>query len=183
MDDLKLRVFRTIKPVNFRGISEFFDISGLLKDPHLFSYVISEFCEYIKTLEPTVISALDARGFLFGAPVALKLGLSLVMIRKQGKLPGPCSSICFNKEYEAGDVFEIQSGAIRSSDRVVIIDDIFATGGSMGAAYALVRTFGVSEITGVCVMDLKLPGSRDIIKSNSMNIWSLLDVALWKKQA
>ena len=104
------------------------------------------------------------------------------MIRKKGKLPGLCSSISFDKEYEAGDVLEIQSDAVKNVDRVVIIDDVLATGGSMAAAYGLVRSFGVSEIAGICLMDLNLPGSREIINNKGMKIWSLLDVDSWNSK-
>jgi len=180
MEELQQKVFQTVKPVPFRGIDAFFDISPLLKDSILFKRVIQTLVEQTRKLQPTIICALDARGFLFGAPVALELELPLVMIRKHGKLPGTCTKVEFNKEYESGDVFEIQSDALGKSDRAVVIDDVLATGGSMRAAFEVIRSLGISEITGVCLMDLNLPGSREFLSLTNMSIWSLLDVTMWK---
>ena len=172
---------RAIKPIPFKGIPEFFDISGLLSDPILFQKVIDSLCIEVQSRNPTVICALDARGFLLGAPVALQLRVPLVMIRKQGKLPGTCVVTKFDKEYESGDAFEMQCGAVKPGDRVVVIDDVLATGGSMNGAFSLIRQFTPESIVGVCVMDLGLPGSQEYLAKHDLCIVSLLDVSKWKR--
>jgi adenine phosphoribosyltransferase len=177
--DLHSDVWNAVKPVPFKGISEFFDISGLLKNPKLFQRVINALTDLVSKSKPSKICALDARGFLFGAPIALRLGLPLVMIRKKGKLPGECLMTVFDKEYESGDVLEIQCGAIEPGEVVVVIDDVLATGGSMNGAFELVRRFSPQSVTGVCLMDLYLPNSRDFLTKHNIEVESLLDVRKW----
>lgn len=180
LEALNRGVSTLVKPVPFKGIKEFFDISGLLAAPEVFQVAIDCMVKRVKHGHPTVICALDARGFLLGAPISLALKIPLVLIRKQGKLPGQCVETTFNKEYESGDVFEIQRDAIQPGDRVVIIDDILATGGSMHGAFQLVKKLGAEYIGGACLMDLRLPGSREFLKTHGINVWSLLDVSTWK---
>ena len=179
---LQNQVFQVVKPIRFKGIEQFFDVSGLLKEPVLLEQVLDSLVDVIEERKPTVICALDARGFLFAPSIAVRLHIPLIMIRKAGKLPGECVRIAFDKEYESGDVFEIQKGSILESDRVVIIDDILATGGSMKAAFDLVRSMRPQFVEGVCLIDLNLPGSRDYMRANSINVYSLFDVSDWKRQ-
>jgi adenine phosphoribosyltransferase len=181
LGNLNRQVSRIVKPVPFKGIDAFFDISGLLSRPDLFQLAIDHMCKEIATRNPTVICALDARGFLLGAPISLQLRLPLLMVRKGGKLPGECISTSFNKEYESGDVFEMQAGSITPDDSVVVVDDVIATGGSMLGAYTLIRQMGVTNIMGACMMDLCLPGSREFLDSHGMTVWSLLDVTTWEQ--
>jgi len=77
--------------------------------------------------KPDIVVGLDARGFLFGPSLALRLGAGFVPVRKQGKLPGPCETASFEKEY-GQDFFQIQKGAIKQGQKVLIVDDIIATG-------------------------------------------------------
>lgn len=183
MEELSVEVGKVIKPVPFKGIPQFFDISGLLASPHVFEKVIDAMGSLVSDLKPDIICALDARGFLIGAPVSLRLGLPLVMVRKQGKLPGTCLITEFDKEYEKGDSFEIQCGAVKPGDKVVVVDDFLATGGSMKGAFSLIRQSSPASITGVCLMDLFLPGSREFLKANQLEILSLLDVRKWNTES
>jgi adenine phosphoribosyltransferase len=178
---LQEEVFQVVRPIPFKGIEEFFDVSGLLKDPYLLKNVLDHLVDFIKVRKPTILCALDSRGFLFAPTVAIALNIPLVMIRKAGKLPGECARVSFNKEYESGDVFEIQKGAISESDRVIIIDDILATGGSMKAAFDLINSMRPQSVEGVCLIDLNLPGSRDYMREHSINVYSLFDASDWKK--
>lgn len=180
--DLSSQVAAVVKPIPFKGIDEFFDISGLLANPQLFKRVIETLSSRIKSLNPDFICALDARGFLIGAPVSLELGIPLVMLRKKGKLPGECFSTVFDKEYEAGDILEVQCGAIPSGSTIVIVDDVLATGGSMKGAYSLVRRFAPKRVIGACLMDLGLPMSADL-KNHGLEVFSLFDVREWKNLA
>ncbi len=101
------------------------------------------------------------------------------MIRKKGKLPGPCMSTGFDKEYEAGDVFEIQSGALKPHSRIVIVDDILATGGSVRAASRLVSEFKPESIKCICLMDLGLTGVDKDLEARGIHVNSLFDVSNW----
>jgi len=92
-------------------------------------------------------------GFLLAAPLALKLGLGFVMLRKKGKLPGSVESHQYALEYGT-DTIEIQSDAVNSNDRVVILDDLLATGGTMAAAVQLIRNQGATVAGAACVIEL-----------------------------
>ena len=178
--DLEERVFQLVKPVAFKGIDEFFDIAPILGDPEVLKIVSEEFVRVVRFLDPTVICALDARGFIFGTLVAIHMGKPLVMIRKANKLPGECWRTSFDKEYESGDSFEIQKGSIKESDNVVVIDDILATGGSMNAAFQLLKKMNPQSVSGVCLIDLNLPGSREYLQEHSVYVKSLFDVISWR---
>lgn len=110
----------------------FEDILPIFKDPSLHEALIR--CLELQVLEaygeerkPEVVVGLDARGFLFGPSLALRLGASFVPVRKKGKLPGPVETSAFEKEYGA-DFFEIQADAVKPGQKVVVVDDIIATG-------------------------------------------------------
>ncbi|KAF6833374.1 adenine phosphoribosyltransferase [Colletotrichum plurivorum] len=104
---------------------------------------------------PDVVVGLDARGFLFGPGLALRLGTGFAPVRKQGKLPGPCVTAEYQKEYGT-DLFQMQQDAIKPGQKVLIVDDIIATGGSAKAAADLVKQLG-GEIVGYLFI-LEIPG-------------------------
>lgn len=91
--------------------------------------------------KPDVIVGLEARGFLFGSSLALRLGASFVPVRKKGKLPGPCETAAYQKEY-GEDFLQMQSDAVKPGQKVLVVDDIIATGGSAAAAGSLVKRLG-----------------------------------------
>lgn len=107
-----------------------------------------------------VIIGLESRGFLFGPTLALRLGAGFVPVRKQGKLPGPCETESFEKEY-GKDHFQMQSDAIKKGQKVVIMDDIIATGGSASAAGKLVRKLGGELLGYVFMMELDFLKGRE----------------------
>lgn len=107
-----------------------------------------------------VIVGLESRGFLFGPTLALRLGAGFVPVRKKGKLPGPCETESFEKEYGA-DHFQMQSDAIKKGQKVVIVDDIIATGGSAAAAGKLVRKLGGELLGYVFMMELDFLKGRE----------------------
>ncbi|RDA82462.1 hypothetical protein CP532_4379 [Ophiocordyceps camponoti-leonardi (nom. inval.)] len=124
-----------VKGVEFCDIMPLFaspDVHGLLVDALLW-----EVSERFSRPGPDVIVGLDARGFLFGPALALRLGVGFAAVRKEGKLPGPCVSARYVKEY-GGDSFQMQRDAVREGQNVLIVDDIIATGGSAKAAADLV---------------------------------------------
>ncbi|KAL8903154.1 MAG: hypothetical protein Q9171_007496 [Xanthocarpia ochracea] len=109
---------------------------------------------------PDVIVGLDARGFLFGPSLALKLGAGFVPVRKQGKLPGPTETAGFKKEY-GEDFFQIQSDAVKPGQRVLVVDDIIATGGSAAAAGSLVKKLGGTLLGYIFILELDFLKGRD----------------------
>ncbi|KAL5118599.1 adenine phosphoribosyltransferase [Pleosporales sp. CAS-2024a] len=109
---------------------------------------------------PDVVVGLDARGFLFGPSLALRLGASFVPVRKRGKLPGPCETAEYQKEY-GSDFFQMQADAVRSGQKVLIVDDIIATGGSASAAGSLVKKLGGTVMGYVFILELDFLKGRD----------------------
>nr|POE68833.1 adenine phosphoribosyltransferase [Quercus suber] len=107
-----------------------------------------------------VIVGLESRGFLFGPSLAQALGAGFVPVRKQGKLPGPCATETYQKEYGT-DVFQMQEDAIKPGANVIVVDDIIATGGSATAAGKLVRKIGGNLIGYVFIMELDFLKGRD----------------------
>jgi len=127
----------------------FIDIFPLLRNPIAFETLITHFVHHLtsftipnsKAKGIDVVVGLDARGFLLGPLIALRLGAAFVPVRKQGKLPGKCVSAEYAKEYGV-DTFEMQEGAIFKGANVVVVDDLIATGGSAMAAGELVKKQG-----------------------------------------
>ncbi|KAF8251280.1 adenine phosphoribosyltransferase [Wilcoxina mikolae CBS 423.85] len=106
------------------------------------------------------VIGLEARGFLFGPSLALKLGAAFVPVRKAGKLPGECVKVGYKKEY-GEDFFEMQKGAVKEGSRVVIVDDIIATGGSAEAAAVLVNMCGGTVVEFCFLMELGFLKGRE----------------------
>ncbi|KAG7006898.1 hypothetical protein G7Y79_00012g032340 [Physcia stellaris] len=113
---------------------------------------------------PDIIVGLEARGFLFGPSLALRLGAGFVPIRKKGKLPGPTNSASYEKEY-GEDFFEIQSDAITKGQSVLVVDDIIATGGSAAAAGSLVEQVGGILLGFVFILELDFLKGRTKLKA------------------
>ena len=128
----------------------FYDISTLLAHAKAWHETIEQMAETIKKHKPDVLAGIESRGFLLAAPLALALGTGFVMLRKQGKLPGITVRHTYALEYGT-DTIEIQADAIEKGKRVVLVDDLLATGGTMKACCDLVRHLG-GEIAGVAVL-------------------------------
>ncbi|RAH71209.1 adenine phosphoribosyltransferase APT1 [Aspergillus aculeatinus CBS 121060] len=110
--------------------------------------------------KPDVIVGLEARGFLFGPSLALRMGAGFVPVRKQGKLPGPCETQGYQKEY-GEDFFQMQSDAIKPGQKVVVVDDIIATGGSAYAAGELIKKMGGDLMAFVFILELEFLKGRE----------------------
>jgi adenine phosphoribosyltransferase len=128
----------------------FYDITGILVNPGAFSYCLSRMHELYAGLEIDGVAAVESRGFVFGAPFARERGLPLVLLRKKGKLPGPTWQARFTLEY-GEDVLEVHKSDVRPGARLLLVDDLIATGGSLKAAVELLAKGGatVSAIFGV----------------------------------
>ena len=108
---------------------------------------------------PDVLAGIESRGFLVAAPLALKLGLGFVMVRKKGKLPGPTNPHEYALEYGT-DTIEIQNDAVQPGERVVILDDLLATGGTLAASIELFRKAGAEVVGTACMVELNFLGGR-----------------------
>ncbi|MBN2183481.1 MAG: adenine phosphoribosyltransferase [Sedimentisphaerales bacterium] len=138
----------------------FRDITPLLNNPSAFSMALDALCTDFKKLSVDYVAAVEARGFIFGAAVAEKLGVGFVPIRKKGKLPGKTESITYDLEYGV-DTLEVHQDAFASGSRVLMIDDLLATGGTMAAACRLVEKIGGSVVGISFVIELAELGGRE----------------------
>ena len=137
----------------------FRDITPLLKNPAVFCEAIDRMADHYESLEFDTIIGIDARGFLLSAPLAYRLGKSLVPVRKEGKLPPEIRKATYHLEYGT-DVLEVKSEALASGQRVVIVDDLLATGGTVMATSTLVEQAG-ARVSGVGVLiELTYLGGR-----------------------
>ena len=139
MDDLKLKI-RTIPNFPIPGI-QFRDITTLLADPDAFNDVIERFVNHYQDEQIDLVVGIEARGFIIGAPLALRLGKGFIPIRKEGKLPGPTHGLDYELEY-GSDRVEVHQDAIAVGSRVLMVDDLLATGGTMGVSSRLIEQVG-----------------------------------------
>ena len=128
----------------------FRDITPLLQDSVAFSAAVSHMAEFCERVRPDVIASVESRGFLFATPLAQALAKPFVPIRKAGKLPYATHTVSYTLEYGV-DSLEVHTDAFASGQRVVIVDDLLATGGTLAAAGHLVETAG-ANVAGVTVL-------------------------------
>ncbi len=139
LEDLK-RVIRDVHNFPKPGII-FKDVTPVLLDPELFGQAVKQMADPYRGARITRVVAIESRGFLFGAPIALDLGAGLVPIRKPGKLPAATERVEYELEYGT-DALEMHHDAVQPGDRVLIVDDVLATGGTANAAAQLVGATG-----------------------------------------
>jgi adenine phosphoribosyltransferase len=136
----------------------FYDISTLLAHPGAWRHCVDRLAADVKPLAPDLLVGIESRGFLTAAPLALELGCGFAMIRKKGKLPGATIGHTYDLEY-GSDTIEIQADAISPGQRVVIMDDLLATGGTASAAVELIRDVGGVVAGASFIVELTfLPG-------------------------
>lgn len=137
----------------------FYDISTLLANAGAWRYTIDKLAEALRPSQPDILAGIESRGFLVAAPLALELGIGFMMVRKKGKLPGPTIPHTYDLEY-GNDTVEIQQDAVRPGQRVAVLDDLLATGGTMAAGVQLLRGVGAEVVAGACVIELAFLGGR-----------------------
>jgi adenine phosphoribosyltransferase len=142
----------------------FYDISTLLAHPDAWQVAMGRLAAIIRRFQPDVLAGVESRGFLVAAPLALKLGCGFIMVRKPGKLPGKTLSHEYDLEYGT-DTVHIQEDAIEPGQRVVILDDILATGGTMAASIALFRKVGAEVAGSACILELSFLDGRKKLDS------------------
>ena len=131
----------------------FRDVTSILEDAEGLHLAIDSLIEEVKDLDFDIIIGPESRGFIFGMPVAYELNKAFVPVRKKGKLPCETASISYELEYGTAEL-EIHTRSIKPGDRVVIIDDLMATGGTMDAIVQLVEGPGAEVVSIVCLMEL-----------------------------
>ena len=140
----------------FKGIPRFYDIGGFLYEPAVFRRIVDIFAHRYRTIGIDVVAGLDARGFVLGPPIALALDKPFIMMRKQGKMPNTISSSDYKTEYGNRNGLTVQRDKIRPGHRVLIIDDLVATGGTLGSAISLVKMLEGVVVECACVVELKM---------------------------
>lgn len=155
-----------IDPVTFR------DITTLLQDPEAFKWSCDKLYDRYKDQGVEKVVGIDARGFLFGAVLAYKLDVGFTPVRKKGKLPPPVISQEYTLEYGSNTV-EMSEDGIRQGEKVVIVDDLIATGGTAAAAVNLVEKMGGRILE--CAFVIDLPDLKGKEKLNGHNVFSLVE--------
>ncbi len=151
----------------------FKDITPILQSPEAFLAVANEMCSLVKMLGGTKLLAIESRGFLFGAAIAPMLGLPLVLARKPGKLPCETVRATYSLEY-GEDALEVHRDALQTGDRVIIIDDLLATGGTAEAVCLLVESLG-AEVAG-CIFLVELCALGGVSRLANWPVHALLRV-------
>lgn len=159
--DLKSKI-RVIEGYPVEGVS-FKDITTLLKDKKAYKQSLDMLEKKLKDLDFDYIIGIESRGFIFGAPLADRLDKGFVPIRKPGKLPGEIEKISYELEYGSNEL-EMHKDAISKGDRVIIIDDLIATGGSAQAAAKLVESLGAEVIAFEFLIELEDLNGREALE-------------------
>jgi adenine phosphoribosyltransferase len=182
MDDLNVNNYlkshiRTVPDWPAPGV-QFRDITPLLQDPRVFRVLIDAFVHRYMApdLRPDVVAGLDARGFILGSVVAYELGLGFVPIRKKGKLPFTTVEETYELEYGSATV-ELHTDAVKPGQRVLLIDDLIATGGTMMAGKKLLEKLGARVIEGAAIVDLPELGGSERIKATGLKLFTLVSFA------
>ena len=143
---------------------QFLDISPLLEDPKLFETLINQLAEACKEWEFNKIAAIESRGFILGSALAQKIGKGMVMVRKKGKLPGQTLSHSYDLEY-GSDTIEILPTSLEKGEKVLVLDDVLATGGTASACCELVEKAGGETVGALFFIELGFLNGRRHFKA------------------
>ena len=155
---------------------QFRDITPLLQDPKVFRVLIDTFVHrYMdRDLRPDVVAGLDARGFIIGSVLAYELGVGFVPIRKKGKLPFTTVEETYELEYGSATV-ELHTDAVQAGQRVLLIDDLIATGGTMMAGKKLLERLGATVTEGAAIVDLPELGGSARLREGGLKLFTLVE--------
>jgi adenine phosphoribosyltransferase len=152
---------------HIRGIPDFpkpgilfYDISTLLRNADAWQVAMGRMAKAVSIYQPDMLAGLESRGFLIAAPLALKLGCGFIMLRKRGKLPGETIGLDYQLEYGT-DRIEVQSDAVEKGQRIVVVDDLLATGGTMAAGIALLQRCGALVPACAALIELSFLKGRN----------------------
>ncbi len=171
------RHIRTVPDWPAPGV-QFRDITPLLQDPKVFRVMVDAFVSrYMDPgMRPDVVAGLDARGFILGAVIAHELAVGFIPIRKKGKLPFTTVEETYELEYGSATV-ELHTDAVRSGDRVLLVDDLIATGGTMLAGKRLLEKLGAHVVEGAAIVDLPELGGSQKLRQAGLPLFTLVDFA------
>ena len=177
INDYLRQHIRTVPDWPVPGV-QFRDITPLLQNPKVFRVLIDAFVHrYMDSdLRPDVVAGLDARGFIVGSVVAYELNLGFVPIRKKGKLPFTTVEETYELEYGSATV-ELHADAVKPGDRVLLMDDLIATGGTMMAGRKLLERLSAIVVEGAAIVDLPELGGSQRLKDSGLSLFTLVDFA------
>ncbi len=166
---------RTVNDWPAPGVA-FRDITPLLSQPQVFRVLIDAFVHryMAASMQPDVVAGLDARGFIIGSVLAYELGVGFVPIRKKGKLPFTTISQTYELEYGSATV-ELHTDAIEAGQRVLLVDDLIATGGTMMAGKQLIEKLGGILVEGAAIVDLPELGGSAQLRRAGLPLFTLVD--------
>ncbi|NOL49921.1 adenine phosphoribosyltransferase [Pelistega europaea] len=153
---------------------DFRDITPVLQDPRCFRMLIDIFISRYMRQGLDLVAGVDARGFIIGSVIAYELNLGFVPIRKKGKLPFETVGEDYNLEYGSATV-EIHTDAVKPGQRILLIDDLIATGGTMLAASRLLRRLGANVVEAAAIIDLPALGGSKLIRESGLNVKTLYE--------
>ena len=166
------RHIRTVPDWPEAGV-QFRDITPLLASPRAFRVLIDQFVHRYFDVRPGAVAGLDARGFIIGSVLAYELNIGFVPIRKKGKLPFSTVAETYELEYGSATV-EMHTDAVRAGDRVVLIDDLIATGGTMMAGRRLLERLGATVIEGAAIVELPELGGAAKLRASGLPLFTLV---------
>lgn len=152
----------------------FRDITTLLNNPAAYQATIDMLVEHYQNKGVTKIVGTEARGFLFGAPVALRLGVGFVPVRKKGKLPREVLSMTYDLEYGT-DTLEIHKDSINPEDNVLVVDDLLATGGTVEATVKMIKQLGANVVDAAFIICLPDLGGVERLQKEGVSSYSLVE--------
>jgi adenine phosphoribosyltransferase len=154
---------------------QFRDITPLLQDAKVFRILIDAFVHRYMgpAMRPDVVAGLDARGFILGAVIAYELNVGFIPVRKKGKLPFTTVEETYELEYGSATV-ELHTDAVKAGDRVLLIDDLIATGGTMMAGKKLLEKLGAHVMEGAAIVDLPELGGSEKLRASGLPLFTLL---------
>ncbi|MBN2395849.1 MAG: adenine phosphoribosyltransferase [Candidatus Atribacteria bacterium] len=167
--DLKSKI-RNVPDFPVKGI-QFKDITTLLKDKDAYRYCIDQITQHCKSLKIDYIAGIEARGFVIGSPVAYNLNVGFLLIRKKGKLPADVERISYQLEY-GENTLEIHRDSLKKGDRVMVIDDLLATGGTTLAVFELIEKLNGIVVGADFIIELEMLEGRK--KLSGYEIFSLV---------
>lgn len=152
----------------------FRDITPLLQEPRTFRCLIDLFVHRYMDARLDLVAGIDARGFILGSVIAYELNLGFVPIRKKGKLPFETITESYELEYGSSTV-EVHSDAVRPGQRVLLIDDLIATGGTMMAGMKLMQRLGANVVEAAAIIDLPELGGSRAIRNTGVTLWTVCE--------
>lgn len=162
---------RTIPDFPQKGVM-FRDVTTLFGNPDGLKLAVTQIVEAFKDTEITAVAGLEARGFIIGGAVAERLGTGFVPLRKKGKLPGKTLSEDYTLEYGTATI-EVHDDALKAGDKVLLIDDLIATGGTAAAGIKLVERLGATVVHAAFIIDLPDLGGAQVVRDLGVPVTAL----------